>query len=192
MTTGAPATHGTAAPPVDAENTAPLAAAGAAASPVAIGATPTLVTAGTADSTDTPLTELKELSDMSIASCSDTSQNYTNQLNGEHSTDVMERVRSSMSDISEASSYASIAEQISEVKIIQRKTPVTVRRRTVKKTLRQHQPVEGPIDSFFQKLKRKLSADKESDTVADAGQKQHRSDEPYSELRTQNSEVYST
>ena len=182
VTTGTPATHGTAAPPVDAENTAPPAAAAeAVASPVAIGATPTLETAGTADSTDTPSTELKDQpSDMSIASCSGTSQNYTNQLNGEHSTDVLKSVRSSMSDISEASSCASIAEQISEVEVVQRKTPVTVRRRTVKKTPRQHQPVEGPIDSFFQKLKRKLSADKESDTVADGGQKQHRSDEPYS------------
>ena len=93
---------------------------------------------------------------------------------------MIKSVRSSMSDISEASSCASIAEQISEVEVVQRKTPVTVRRRTVKKTPRQHQPVEGSIDSFFQKLKRKLSADKESDTVADGGQKQHRSDEPYS------------
>ena len=162
---------------MDAENTAPPVAV---ASPVAIAATPTLETAGTADSTDTPSTELKDQPfDMSIASCSGTSQNYTNQLNGEHSTDVMKSVRSSMSDISEASSCASIAEQISEVELVQRKTPVTVRR-TVNKTPSQHQPVEGPIDSFFQKLKRKLSADKESDTVADGGQKQHRSDEPYS------------
>ena len=51
------------------------------------------------------------------------------------------------------------------------------------KTPRQHQPVEGPIDSF-QKLKRKLSADKESDSMADGGQKQHCSDEPYSERLT--------
>ena len=89
-------------------------------------------------------------------------------------------MRSFISDISEASSCASIAEQISEVEVVQRKTPVNVKRRTVNKTLRQHQPVEGPIDSFFQKLKHKLSADKESDTVADGGQKQHRSDEPCS------------
>ena len=94
----------------------------------------------------------------------------------------MKSMRSSMSDISEASPCTSTAEQISKVKVVQRKTPVTVKRRTVNKTLRQHQPVEGPIDSLFQKLKHtsKLSADKESDTVADGDQKQHRSDESYS------------
>ena len=86
-------------------------AAGAVASHAAVGVTPTLVTAGTAASTDTPSTELKnQPSDMSIASCSGTSQNYTNQLNGEHSTDVMKSLRSSTSDNSEASSCASIAE----------------------------------------------------------------------------------
>ena len=80
MTTGAPATHGNASPPVDAGNTAPPVAAGAVASPVAIGVTPTLVTAGTANSTDISSIELKDQpSDMSIASCSDTSQNYTNR-----------------------------------------------------------------------------------------------------------------
>ena len=41
--------------------------------------------------------------------------------------------------------------------------PVTVKRRPGNKNKKQ-QISEGPMDSFFQKLKRKLSADKESDT----------------------------
>ena len=46
---------------------------------------------------------------------------------------------------------------------LKRRQPVTVKRRPGNKNKKQ-QIFEGPMDSFFQKLKRKLSADKESDT----------------------------
>ena len=46
---------------------------------------------------------------------------------------------------------------------LKRRQPVTVKRRPGNKNKKQ-QISEGPMDSFFQKLKRKLSADKESDT----------------------------
>ena len=45
---------------------------------------------------------------------------------------------------------------------LKRRQPVTVKRRPAIKNKKQIS--EGPMDSFFQKLKRKLSADKESDT----------------------------
>ena len=46
---------------------------------------------------------------------------------------------------------------------LKRRQPVTVKRRPGNKNKKQ-QISEGLMDSFFQKLKRKLSADKESDT----------------------------
>ena len=83
-------------------------------------------------------------------------------------------VAKSTSAGSMSSSKASIADEISEAELVQKRTPATVRRRIPKNTPK-HQKSDGPMDNFLQKLKRKLSPEKETDT-ASVNQKQQRSD----------------
>ena len=83
-------------------------------------------------------------------------------------------VAKSTSAGSMSSSKASIADEISEAELVQKRTPATVRRRIPKNTSK-HQKSDGPMDNFLQKLKRKLSPEKETDT-ASVNQKQQRSD----------------
>ena len=83
-------------------------------------------------------------------------------------------VAKSTSDRSLSSSKASIADEMSEAELVQKRTPATVRRRIPENTPKQ-QKTDGPMDNFLQKLKRKLSPEKETDT-ASVNQKQQRSD----------------
>ena len=116
--------------------------------------------------------------DSEVATCSGVNQHDSKQQDtSDAETEEIVPIETSETVADEVCDTASIPELTEESTSAVTSTPVTVRRRRGKRQPREPSHVGGPMDSFLQKLKRKLTPEKASDTVP-GDLKQSRSDKP--------------
>ena len=128
--------------------------------------------------TDQNNSVIEQSHDSEVATCSGGNQHDSKQQDtNDAETEEIVPIETSETVADEVSDTASIPELTEESTSAVTSTPVTVRRRRGKRQPREPSQVGGPMDSFLQKLKRKLTPEKASDTVP-GDLKQSRSDKP--------------
>ena len=121
---------------------------------------------------------IEQSHDSEVATCSGVNQHDSKQQDtNDAETEEIVPIETSETVADEVSDTASIPELTEESTSAVTSTPVTVRRRRGKRQPREPSQVGGPMASFLQKLKRKLTPEKASDTVP-GDLKQSRSDKP--------------